>query len=60
MTYFQNNSIKYVRGDYAEDSILNKANAHQASYAIILNDTANNIIINTINNNINSNMGSVE
>ena len=42
MTYFQNNSIKYVRGDYAEDSILNKANAHQASYAVILNDTTNN------------------
>ena len=42
MTYFQNNTIKYVRGDYAEDSILDKANAHHANYAIILNDTSHN------------------
>tara|TARA_B110000438_G_scaffold295457_1_gene338473 strand:- start:176 stop:1279 length:1104 start_codon:yes stop_codon:yes gene_type:complete len=42
MTYFQNDTIKYVRGDYTEDTILDKANASHANYAIILNDTINN------------------
>ena len=42
MTYFPDNTFKYIRGDYSEDSILDKANAHKANYAIILNDANRN------------------
>ena len=38
---FSSNNIKYVRGDFSLDAILNKANIIEAKNAIILNDKKN-------------------
>ena len=35
-------SIKFVRGDYSIDSVLDKANASEAKYALLLNDNYSN------------------
>ena len=39
--HFQSITVKYVKGDFSLDSILNKANIAEASNAIILNDKKN-------------------
>ena len=39
---FNNLNIKFIRGDYSMDSILDKANAREAKFALLLNNHKNN------------------
>ena len=38
LSHFPNKSIKFVRGNFSEDSILEKANVAEAKYALLLNN----------------------
>ena len=38
LSHFPNESVKFVRGNFSEDSILEKANVSNAKYALLLNN----------------------
>tara|TARA_Y100001960_G_C14714365_1_gene848789 strand:- start:1154 stop:1801 length:648 start_codon:yes stop_codon:yes gene_type:complete len=42
MSSFNDLNIKFIRGDYSMDSILEKANASEANFALLLNNHKNN------------------